>query len=36
MPWTKAKEAVKDAYDRTVQLRQERAHSGPSEPVVEA
>ena len=35
MPWTKAKEAVKDAYERTVQLRKERAHSGPGEPVLE-
>jgi hypothetical protein len=24
MPWTKAKGAVKDAYDRTVQIRRER------------
>jgi len=33
MPWTKAKEAVKDAYDRTVQLRKERCYTkdtGPS------
>jgi hypothetical protein len=31
MPWTKAKGAVKDAYDRTVQLRKERCcSSNPS------
>ena len=35
MPWTKAKEAVQDAYDRTVQIRKDRAHSGPSESVLE-
>ena len=28
MPWTKAKDAIKDAYDRTVQLRKERYCSG--------
>ena len=27
MPGTKAKEAVKDAYDRTVPLRKERCYS---------
>jgi hypothetical protein len=27
MPWTKAKEAVKDAYDRTVHLRKQRCYS---------
>jgi hypothetical protein len=27
MPWTKAKEAVKDAYDRNVQLRKERCYT---------
>ena len=35
MPWTKAKEAVKDAYERTIQIRRDRAQSGPSEPVLE-
>jgi len=29
MPWTKAKAAIKDAYDRTVQLRKERCCSEP-------
>jgi hypothetical protein len=36
MPWTKAKEAVRDAYDRTVQIRKERAHPEHAEPVVES
>ena len=31
LPWTKAKAAIQDAYDRTVQLRKERCCSG-SEP----
>jgi hypothetical protein len=31
MPWTKAKVAVQDAYDRTVQLRKERYRSESSE-----
>jgi len=35
MPWTKAKEVVKDAYDRTVRIRQERAQAGPVEAVLE-
>lgn len=35
MPWTRAKEAVRDAYDRTVQIRKERAHSAPNEAVLE-
>jgi hypothetical protein len=29
MPWTKAKAAVQDAYDRTVQLRKQRCCSEP-------
>jgi hypothetical protein len=29
MPWTKAKAAIQDAYDRTVQLRKERCCSEP-------
>jgi len=32
MPWTKAKRAVKDAYERAVQLRKERCCSIASEP----
>jgi hypothetical protein len=33
MPWTKAKAAIQDAYDRTVQLRKERCCSEPGETV---
>jgi hypothetical protein len=35
MPWTKAKGAVHDAYNRTVQLRKERSCSDSCEPVLE-
>jgi hypothetical protein len=35
MPWDKAKEAVQDAYDRTVQLRMQRHCTDSSEPVLE-
>jgi hypothetical protein len=35
MPWTKARQAVKDAYDRTVQIRKERCRSDSCEPVRE-
>ena len=35
MPWTKAKGAVHDAYDRTVQIRKERANAELTEPVLE-
>ena len=36
MPWTKAKEAVKDAYDRTVEIRKDRSHLEARGPVPEA
>jgi hypothetical protein len=35
MPWTKAKAAIQDAYDRTVQLRKERCCAEPRETVSE-
>ncbi len=35
MPWDKAKGAVQDAYDRTVQLRKERSCADSCEPVLE-
>jgi hypothetical protein len=35
MPWTRAKAAIQDAYDRTVQLRKQRCCSEPCETVSE-
>ena len=35
LPWTRAKEAIQDAYERTVQIRKERARCGPGEPALE-
>jgi hypothetical protein len=35
MPWTKAKGAVQDAYDRSVQIRKDRSNAQLSEPVLE-
>ncbi len=35
MPWTKAKGAVQDAYDRSVQIRRERANAALKEPETE-
>jgi hypothetical protein len=35
MPWTKARGAVKDAYDRTVALRRERENAGTCDEVQE-
>jgi hypothetical protein len=32
LPWTRARGAVKDAYDRTVQLRRERNQCSPCDP----
>lgn len=35
MPWTKARAAVQDAYDRTVQIRKDRSNADLTEPVLE-
>ena len=35
MKWPKAREAVKDSYERTVQLRKERGQPGLPDPVLE-
>jgi hypothetical protein len=35
MPWTKAKAAIQDAYDRTVQLRKQRCSAEPCETATE-
>ena len=35
MPWTKAKGAVQDAYDRVVRIRKDRSNAELTEPVLE-
>jgi hypothetical protein len=35
LKWPEAREAVKDSYERTVQIRKDRVHGEPPEPVLE-
>jgi hypothetical protein len=35
MPWEHARGAVKDSFERTGQIRKERADAAPSDPVLE-